>query len=288
MKTAKTRTNKNLRPKHKYTKKYLKHYYPFIPLFASIGFLFLVLLSPVYKQQNVLAVATNISPTGLLESTNEQRTTAGNVTLTLNEQLSGAAQKKAQDMVARNYWSHKTPEGGDPWTFIVAENYSYRKAGENLAYGFADSKGVVTGWMNSPSHRSNLLDKDFREVGFGIADSPNFNNGGPSTVVVALYAKPLPVNSSTNSTKNSEIHILGDGMTISTASLFTGSHWSIYFIGAVIGAGVMYLAIVHGNRLRKLIKKGEKFFIKHPLLDSAVISLIAVGVILLEKAGTIL
>lgn len=289
MKTAKTRTHKNLRPKHKQTKEYLKHYYPFIPLFVSIGFLLTVLLTPIRSQkQSVLALATNISPAGLLETTNNERAASGSTLLTINERLNNAAEKKAQDMVARNYWSHKTPEGNDPWNFVAKENYSYTKAGENLAYGFDDSSGVVAGWMNSPSHRANLLDKSFSEVGFGIANSNNFNGSGASTVVVALYAQPVTAYGIGNTGENSDMHILGEGKTISTAGIFTGSHWAVYIVGAVIGASVMYLAITHGYGLRRALKKGEKFVINHPLLDSAVISLIAVGALLLRTAGTIL
>lgn len=289
MKTARTRTNKNIRPKHKHTKEYLKHYYPFIPVLVSIGFLLMVLLSPIRTQkQNVLAVATNISPAALLEATNTERTNVGNNSLILNERLNNAAQKKAQDMITRNYWSHRTPEGTDPWNFITKEDYAYTKAGENLAYGFDTSGNVVTGWMNSPSHRSNLLDNSFSEVGFGIASGNNFNGSGASTVVVAMYAKPLTSNSADVIGQNPNAHILGEGKIISTAGIFTGSHWSVYVVGAVIGASVMYLGIVHGYGLRRALKKGEKFVINHPLLDSAVISLIAIGVLLLQTAGVIL
>lgn len=289
MKTAKSRSQKNLRPKHKQTKEYLKHYYPFIPLFVSIGFLLVVLLSPIKPhKQNVLAASTNISPTSLLQDTNTQRINAGDSPLSLNNQLSIAAQAKAQDMVARNYWSHKTPDGLDPWNFISKQNYNYKKAGENLAYGFTDSSSVVTGWMNSPSHRRNLLDNNFEDVGFGIAESKNFNNSGSSIVVVALYAKPMAINTSATNTEIGNSHILGNEMTIRNANFFINSPWSVYLIGAIIGASLMYLSVTHGVGVRKKLKRGEKFVIKHPLLDSAVVSLIAIGILLLQTVGIIL
>ncbi len=289
MKTAKARTSKNLRPKHKHTKEYLKHYYPFIPLFASIGFLLVVLLSPAHnKQQSVLAAATNVSPAALLETTNIQRSSISATKLTINERLSNAAQKKAEDMVTRNYWSHKTPEGSDPWSFIVEEDYTYKKAGENLAYGFDNSDAVITGWMNSKSHRENLLDKDFTEVGFGTANSSNFNGGGASTVVVAMYAQPLAASGVGGSTQNPDGHILGEGKTISNAGIFTGTSAATYIVIGVIGAAIAYLVITHGLKIRQLAKKSEKYAINHPLLDSAVVSLIAVGILLLRTAGSIL
>lgn len=289
MKTAKARTQKNLRPRHKHTKEYLKHYYPFIPLFASIGFLLVVLLSPIKSsQQNVLAVATNVSPSALLELTNDQRDETGATELTMNERLASAAQKKAEDMVTRNYWSHKTPEGTDPWNFIIKEDYSYKKAGENLAYGFDSSDTVVAGWMNSKSHRENLLDKDFSEVGFGIANANNFNGSGASTVVVAMYGQPLVSSGVGGSAHESDAHILGEEQTIRTAGLFAGSSAAVYIVIGVLSAAVAYLLIAHGLAARKAVKTSETYIINHPLLDSTVITLIAVGVLLLRSVGTIL
>ncbi len=142
------------------------------------------------RDKGVLAYATNVSTSGLLSSTNSQRTSNGVAALTANSQLQSAAQAKANDMVTRNYWSHQTPDGQQPWVFITNAGYQYLSAGENLAYGFMTSSGTVTGWMNSPPHKANLLSASFTEVGFGIANSPNYVGNGPQTVVVAMYGKP--------------------------------------------------------------------------------------------------
>lgn len=287
-KSPKTKKHNNLKPNHRHTKEYLKHYYPFIPLFASIGFLIIVLFSPFQNNsQAVLGAYSSITPQQLLNATNAQRLQTGEKGLTINAQLQNAAQNKAEDMVKRNYWSHKTPEGKDPWAFIANENYQYQKAGENLAYGFNDSTSTIDGWMNSASHKRNLLDKDFTEVGFGVVDSNNFNENGHSTVVVAMYAEPLPPGA-VSSTQTDQAHILGDSKSITNADKYTRSTWGVYLVGAIMGIAVMYLAGAHGNSLKKTIKKGEKFIIKHPVLDSAVICLIALGIIMLRSAGQIL
>lgn len=287
-KSPKTKKHNNLKPNHRHTKEYLKHYYPFIPLFASIGFLIIVLFSPLQnKSQAVLGAYSSITPQQLLNATNTQRLQTGEKGLTINAQLQNAAQNKAEDMVKRNYWSHKTPEGKDPWAFIANENYQYQKAGENLAYGFNDSTSTIDGWMNSDSHKRNLLDKDFTEVGFGVVDSNNFNENGHSTVVVAMYAEPLPPGA-VSSAQTDQAHILGDSKSITNVDKYTRSTWGVYLVGAIMGISVMYLAGAHGNSLKKTIKKGEKFIIKHPLLDSAVICLIALGIIMLRSAGQIL
>jgi len=189
-------------PGHKYTKHYVKTYWPYLPmlLVVFVGLIFGGRPASA-GHRGVLAYATSISISDLLSNTNAQRSASGAAGLLNNSKLNSAAQSKANDMIARNYWSHETPDGKQPWVFIQAAGYSYTKAGENLAYGFATSADTVTGWMNSPSHRANMLDEAFSEVGFGFANSSNFNNSGPSTVVVAMYGKPQVLASgSTNPT----------------------------------------------------------------------------------------
>jgi hypothetical protein len=141
---------------------------------------------------HVLAYATSMSASGLLSSTNAARSSNGVKSLKSNSKLAAAAQAKANDMAARNYWSHNTPDGKSPWTFVVAKGYSYQKLGENLATGFSSEQATINGWMASPPHRENILDSAFTEVGFGYANNPDYTSGGggPMTIVVAFYGKP--------------------------------------------------------------------------------------------------
>lgn len=140
--------------------------------------------------QGVLSYATSMNISALLQETNIQRSQNGKTALALNSLLNQAAQQKADDMAARNYWSHTSPEGTQPWQVISSVGYVYTTAGENLAYGFDTSANTVTGWMNSAGHRANVLSTDFREVGFGIANSENYQGDGEQTIVVAMYATP--------------------------------------------------------------------------------------------------
>ena len=138
----------------------------------------------------VLGYATNISTGALLSETNAQRSANGLGGYAASVKLNQAAQAKANHMIANDYWSHYSPDGVTPWYFIEQAGYSYTRAGENLAYGFATSSGVVGGWMNSPTHKANILDSGFAHVGFGIANGANFQ-GGENTVVVAMYGQPI-------------------------------------------------------------------------------------------------
>lgn len=138
---------------------------------------------------SILGYATDISPQKLFELTNRERERANLGTLTYNDQLARAAQKKAEHMFANQYWSHYGPSGETPWQFIVGEGYRYLSAGENLAKNFLFSDGVVAAWMDSPSHRDNILKDEYTDVGFGIVNG--VLNGEETTLVVQMFGKPL-------------------------------------------------------------------------------------------------
>lgn len=176
----------------KHTRHFLKVYHPYLPFLfiVAVGLVFSAYWQP-RTQRGVLAYATSMSVAELLQATNQQRLANGSASLGSNASLNQAAQAKANDMATRDYWSHNTPDGNPPWIFIDQTGYTYKLAGENLAYGFMTGGDTVAGWMNSPSHKANLLNSGFTEVGFGFANADNYQNSGPETIVVAMYAAPL-------------------------------------------------------------------------------------------------
>lgn len=133
----------------------------------------------------VLGYASNMTMSDLLKYTNEQRRAAGVDPVVLNGKLSQAAKAKAEDMFANQYWAHTSPQGKDPWSFIIATGYNYLFAGENLARDFADSKSVVDAWMKSASHRENLLNSRYKDIGFAIVNGKY--NGYETTLVVQEF-----------------------------------------------------------------------------------------------------
>src|SRR3989338_7182361 len=107
------------------------------------------------------------------------------VNLELNPELSLAAEKKAEDMFARNYWAHNGPNGSTPWDFIKGAGYTYIYAGENLAKDFQNSNDVVQAWMKSPSHRENILRKEYQDIGFAVVNG--VLNGEETTLVIQMF-----------------------------------------------------------------------------------------------------
>lgn len=136
----------------------------------------------------VLGYASDINVSDLLTYTNKKRESSGLSELRLNEKLTNAAAKKASHMFQKNYWAHISPDGVEPWDFILGENYDYVYAGENLAKNFSHSKDVVEAWMNSPSHRDNLLSPNYDEVGFSVVNG--VLDGYETTLVVQMFGRP--------------------------------------------------------------------------------------------------
>jgi len=100
---------------------------------------------------------------------NQQREAENLPPLEWNQQLSDSAQDKAIDMVEKSYFAHVSPVDGKKWsTFILESEYDYNEAGENLAVGFTDPHDIVQAWMDSPSHRENILADGFEESGLGL------------------------------------------------------------------------------------------------------------------------
>lgn len=194
-----TKTHIKTRPRHKKRQKrssLIGRIFRFGPSLVILATAYNVQSIPITPTQTpttkqVLSYATSMSTSDLLASTNAQRSSNGIAVLGINSMLNSAAQAKANDMITLDYWSHTTPGGKEPWTFIADAGYGYKTAGENLAYGFDNGSTTITGWMNSPPHRQNLLNTAFTEVGFGFANSANYVTNGPQTVVVAMYAAPL-------------------------------------------------------------------------------------------------
>ena len=105
---------------------------------------------------------------------NEQRAASGFNALTFNSELSSIARIKSQDMHDNHYFSHTSPVFGSTFSLLDQYGISYKTAGENIAMGYTTPEAVVTGWMNSPGHRANILNASFTQIGVGYVASGNY------------------------------------------------------------------------------------------------------------------
>ncbi len=341
---------------HRQSSHYLRPYWPYLPIIAVV-FVGLVFNSwYAHAGKNVLGYATDMSAGSLLAGTNDQRLASGLGALALNGSLNQAAQNKANDMATRDYWSHNTPDGQAPWTFITAVGYSYQTAGENLAYGFTTASDTITGWMNSPGHRANILNSSFQEVGFGMANAPNYQGSGPQTIVVAMYAQPygapapapaptpapapapaqtspkpipaaapaatpqaapdtsqqnpetqsasgasgggdskpaedLPANATSiedapEDTKGADTVPSQDVSRMRTLSVSRVA-LSQFSISIIVFATLLAFLLRHSLAWHRVLRRGERFILHHPLLDILLIAVATLGFVLLQTSGTI-
>jgi hypothetical protein len=115
------------------------------------------------------AYASEITIPGVLRFVNESRQAQGLSDLKENENLSKAAADKADDMIKNNYFAHTSPAGLTPWYWFDKEGYNYKYAGENLAINFKTTEEQHKAWMDSPTHRKNILNSNFSEIGIAVA-----------------------------------------------------------------------------------------------------------------------
>lgn len=138
-----------------------------------------------YVRPNVLGYATDITTEKIITLVNQKRAEVNLPPLSLSDQLSAAATQKAQDMFGQDYWAHISPTGTTPWSFITSSGYEYVYAGENLARNFNTADEVVAAWMNSPSHRANILKPEYKDIGLAILNGKL--NGEDTTLVVQEF-----------------------------------------------------------------------------------------------------
>jgi hypothetical protein len=130
----------------------------------------------------------SITEAEILSYTNASRAESGIPALSLNSKLNQAAQLKAQDMIADNYFAHTAPDGTKPWEFLKQAGYSYAAAGENLAMDFTEASSVHAAFMNSPSHLKNIVNEKYTEMGVAVLDGEL--QGHQTTILVEFFGQP--------------------------------------------------------------------------------------------------
>ncbi len=108
----------------------------------------------------------------ILALTNAERAAHGLEPLLLDEFASNAAYEHAWDMDLRDFFAHVNPDDEDPRDRLLRHGVAYEIAGENLARGQTSPEEVVQAWMDSPSHRENLLYPGWTHIGIGVHTGP--------------------------------------------------------------------------------------------------------------------
>ena len=161
---------------------------------AMLGMLCLVVLS--FTATNILSLVwmgsqwmvSTVLPAVIVELTNEERAEESLAQLRRNPLLDEAARMKAEHMAQNQYFAHYSPDGVSPWFWFGRAQYNFVHAGENLAIHFTDSEEVVDAWMDSPSHRENIMNGNYSEIGVGTAKG--VYEGYDTVYVVQMFGTP--------------------------------------------------------------------------------------------------
>jgi len=122
----------------------------------------------------VTVSAESAAEAEVLKLVNVERSKAGCSPVAANSALSDLASAFSVDMAARGFFDHTDPSGASPWDRAAKAGIT-SLGGENIARGQADAAAVMDAWMNSPGHRANILNCDFKTLGVGV----HMGSGGP-------------------------------------------------------------------------------------------------------------
>ncbi|MBP6888072.1 MAG: hypothetical protein KBC21_00030 [Candidatus Pacebacteria bacterium] len=155
-------------------------------IFSSVFLLGASFGSSLFLHRTVLGV--EISSGVLIDLTNESRLAYNQPSLIRSDKLDKAAELKGKDMAEKQYFSHDSPEGLTPWHWIQSVGYNFLYAGENLAIDFTEATDVEKAWLESPAHRANIMNIDFREIGIAVVEG--VYRGTPTMYIVQMFGTP--------------------------------------------------------------------------------------------------
>lgn len=214
---------------------------PFIGLFVALYLLnqsFIKSLTIV--RPGILGYSSEITVQKVYDQTNHQRQLVGLSPLHFNPVLSQSATSKAQDMFANNYWAHNSPQGKTPWDFFKIAGYQYSIAGENLAKDFYDTDSMVKTWMNSPTHKANIVNGQYQEIGIGVVNG--ILDGVKTTLVVQHFGTPFNV-AAINDNTPEEKSYLANAEVLSAANYKTQPTISPLQLNQSVGVAMFIIII---------------------------------------------
>ncbi|MDP4001226.1 MAG: CAP domain-containing protein [bacterium] len=156
-------------------------YQPFITKPMALAVFILIIWALRLLGPTAVSFAESTIDAGdLMVKINIERTQRFIPALITDQRLDSAASVKSSDMLARSYFAHQNPENDYVWPTIEKTGYTpYLTLGENLAMDFVSADAVVRAWMNSPTHRENIVNDRFQDQGmasiFGLFE-PNHNS----------------------------------------------------------------------------------------------------------------
>ncbi len=256
----------------------LLHPSSLVVILCSVLVLQIILRITSASAPQILGYASDIPASQVIKLTNIERQNRGLPLLNTDSQLSLAALQKAQDMFASNYWAHVSQAGTTPWSFITKNGYSYRYAGENLARDFTTPESVVKAWIDSPSHKENLLSNRYQDIGVAVLDGQL--NGRETTLVVQMFGTKLSSKPISAKNRTPVVNVRG-AQDISSPQLFSlfpkffvNRNFSLALFGLLALILILDLIFVHTKALTRWTGKSLAHLIFIVALIAAVATVV--------------
>ncbi len=263
----------------------------FIKVFVT-GALFLTYPTP--------AEMTAVIASKMFELTNESRAAAGLGPLRLDETLTKTAQQKGEDMIARGYFAHDTPEGKKPWQWIARADYDYVYAGENLAMDFTSAEAIENAFMQSPGHKKNILNSKYQDVGIAVISGEM--NGSPTDLLVVFFGTrrqnlvaaeptagaPKTAKNPAAEIKNLEPTVMGEALTEQSENIIvvgqTAPEKQNFVSLAVEYSNIIFIAFLIFVTLSLIVNIFVKIRIQHaPLILQSIVVIALISSMILVK-----
>jgi uncharacterized protein YkwD len=135
-----------------------------------------------------VAFLSDVTAENILKETNQERIMRGKTPLTHNHLLEKAAAEKAKSIFQSQKFQHDF-DGKKFSSWVKDAGYNYTYVGENLALDFVTSESMLTAWLDSATHKKNLLNERFSEIGIAVVDGTL--DGRQTILVVQIFAVPL-------------------------------------------------------------------------------------------------
>jgi hypothetical protein len=232
----------------------------------------------------------SILPSIVFDLTNKNREAVGESYLTENPILAKAAQMKAEDMARRGYFSHNDPNGEAPWEWFTRAGYDFLYAGENLAVNYVDSEDVVHAWMKSETHKKNILNAKFSQIGVGVARGKY--EGKDVLFIVQFFGTPVQaaIKNSSVTTKPNNVVVASNGTppSVSQPQLQSQEQETVYtafikslFLFPRAAISTIYLVLITMISLAFMLMIFIKFHIQHShLIINGAVMLLFIGSLL--------
>ena len=164
-----------------------------------------------------LAYFSTLTDEKIIELTNQERIASGLNPVTANQLLTKAAYDKARAIFAAQEFRHNL-DGIKFSTWIKNAGYNYSYVGENLALDFITSEGAIAAWMKSPTHKKNILNNSFQEIGIAIMEG--LFRGRQTALIIQIFGAPTEPNIVSNTASISgQLSVLGRAQTLNSEKL---------------------------------------------------------------------